>query len=163
MKTDRRGRSLGCFSVKLRWLPFGGAGSWQHLIMPALTLSAVAVPIIVQVTRVSLMSAMRQDYVRTARAKGLAERRVLLKHALRNASIPVVTVTGLRLGFIIGGAIVTESVFSYPGLGRLAVQAVNMRDFPVIQALLVVISTAIVGINLLLDAVYALLDPRIRA
>lgn len=150
------------FSVKLRWLPFGGAGSWQHLVMPGLTLSAVAVPIIVQVTRSALREAMRQDYVRTARSKGLAESRVLLKHALRNASIPVVTVLGLRLGFIIGGAIVTETVFSYPGLGRLTVQVVNFRDFPVIQALLVIISTAIVSINLLLDWVYTLLDPRVH-
>lgn len=150
------------FSVKLRWLPFGGAGGWQHLVMPGLTLSVVAMPIIVQVTRAALLEALRQDYVRTARSKGLPESRVMLKHALRNASIPVVTVLGLRLGFIVGGAIVTETVFSYPGLGRLTVQAVNFRDFPVIQALLVVISTAIVGINLALDWLYAVLDPRVR-
>ncbi|MBI4246116.1 MAG: ABC transporter permease, partial [Candidatus Rokubacteria bacterium] len=100
--------------------------------------------------------------MRTARAKGLTEAQVVLKHALRNASIPVVTVLGLRLGFIIGGAIVTETVFSYPGLGRLAVQAVNYRDFPVIQALLVVISAAVVTINLMLDWVYTRLDPRVR-
>ena len=151
------------FSVKLRWLPFGGAGTWQHLLMPGLTLSAVAVPIIVQVTRSALLEAMRQDFVRTARSKGLGELQVLLRHALRNASIPVVTVLGLRLGFIVGGAIVTETVFAYPGLGRLTVQAVNYRDFPVIQALLVVISTSIVAINLVLDWLYALLDPRARS
>lgn len=150
------------FSVKLRWLPFGGAGTWRHLVMPALTLSALMVPVVVQVTRSALGEALRQDYVRTARSKGLPEREVLLKHALRNASIPVVTVLGLRLGFIIGGAIVTETVFSYPGLGRLAVQAVNYRDFPVIQALLVTTSSAVVSINLLLDWTYALLDPRVR-
>ena len=151
------------FSVKLRWLPFGGAGTWRHLLMPALTLSAVALPIIVQVTRSALLEAMRQDFVRTARSKGLGEIAVLLRHALRNASIPVVTVLGLRLGFIVGGAIVTETVFSYPGLGRLTVQAVNYRDFPVIQALLVVISATIVAINLMLDWLYALLDPRVRS
>jgi len=150
------------FSVKLRWLPFGGAGSWKHLIMPGLTLAALLVPVVAQVTRSALLEALRQDYVRTARSKGLPEVQVLLKHALRNASIPVVTVLGLRLGFIIGGAIVTETVFSYPGLGRLAVQAVNYRDFPVIQALLVIISAAVVSINLMLDWVYALLDPRVR-
>ncbi|MBI4245549.1 MAG: ABC transporter permease [Candidatus Rokubacteria bacterium] len=150
------------FSVKLRWLPFGGAGTWRHLIMPGLTLSALAVPIVVQVTRSALGDVLRQDYMRTARAKGLTEAQVVLKHALRNASIPVVTVLGLRLGFIIGGAIVTETVFSYPGLGRLAVQAVNYRDFPVIQALLVVVSAAVVTINLMLDWLYALLDPRVR-
>lgn len=150
------------FSVKLRWLPFGGAGTWRHLVMPALTLSALMVPVVMQVTRSALGEALRQDYVRTARSKGLTEREVLLKHALRNASIPVVTVLGLRLGFIIGGAIVTETVFSYPGLGRLAVQAVNYRDFPVIQALLVTTSSAVVSINLLLDWTYALLDPRVR-
>lgn len=151
------------FSVKLRWLPFGGTGSWQHLLMPGLTLATVAVPIILQVTRSALLDALRQDFVRTARSKGLTEFQVVLKHALRSASIPVVTVMGLRLGFIVGGAIVTETVFSYPGLGRLTVQAVNFRDFPVIQALLVVVSTGIVAINLLLDWLYALLDPRIRA
>lgn len=150
------------FSVKLRWLPFGGAGTWRHLIMPGLTLSALAVPIVVQVTRSALGDVLRQDYMRTARAKGLTEAQVVLKHALRNASIPVVTVLGLRLGFIIGGAIVTETVFSYPGLGRLAVQAVNYRDFPVIQALLVVVSAAVVTINLMLDWVYTRLDPRVR-
>ncbi|MBI4608915.1 MAG: ABC transporter permease [Candidatus Rokubacteria bacterium] len=151
------------FSVKLRWLPFGGAGTWQHLVMPGLTLSAVMVPVVVQVTRSALLEALRQDYVRTARSKGLTELQVLLKHALRNASIPVVTVLGLRLGFIVGGAIVTETVFSYPGLGRLAVQAVNHRDFPIIQALLVIVSTAVVAINLMLDWLYTLLDPRVRA
>jgi peptide/nickel transport system permease protein len=150
------------FSVKLRWLPFGGAGSWKHLVMPGLTLAALMVPVVVQVTRSALLEALRQDYVRTARSKGLTELQVLLKHAFRNASIPVVTVLGLRLGFIVGGAIVTETVFSYPGLGRLAVQAVNYRDFPVIQALLVIVSTAVVSINLMLDWMYALLDPRVR-
>ncbi len=150
------------FSVKLRWLPFGGAGTWKHLVMPGLTLSVLMVPVVLQVTRSALLGALRQDYVRTARSKGLTELQVVLKHALRNASIPVVTVLGLRLGFIIGGAIVTETVFSYPGLGRLAVQAVNYRDFPVIQALLVIISTAVVSINLMLDWIYALLDPRVR-
>jgi ABC-type dipeptide/oligopeptide/nickel transport system permease component len=151
------------FSVKLRWLPFGGAGSWQHLVMPALALSTVAVPIIVQVTRASLLEALRQDFVRTARSKGLPEPQVLLKHALRNAAIPVMTVMGLRLGFIVGGAIVTETVFSYPGLGRLTVQAVNYRDFPVIQAVLVIISSAIVTINLMLDCLYGFIDPRVRS
>ncbi len=151
------------FSVTLRWLPFGGAGSWRHLVMPGLTLSAVAVPVVVQVTRSALLEALHQDYLRTARAKGLMEWQVLLKHALRNASIPVVTVIGVRLGFIIGGAVVTETVFSYPGLGRLAVQAVNYRDFPVIQALLVIVSSAVVSINLMLDWLYAVLDPRVRS
>lgn len=151
------------FSVKLRWLPFGGAGTWRHLVMPALTLATVAMPVIVEVTRASLRDALTQDFIRTARSKGLQESRVLLKHALKNAAIPVVTVMGLRLGFIVGGAIVTETVFSYPGLGRLTVQAVNYRDFPVIQALLVIVSTAIVVINVGLDHLYNWLDPRVRA
>jgi len=150
------------FSVKLRWLPYGGIGGWQHLVLPALTLAVIAVPIVVQVARSSLMEALRQDYVRTARSKGLAETRILLKHALTNASLPILTVIGLRLGAIIGGAVVTETVFSYPGLGRLAVQAAVNRDFPVVQALLVVISSAIVIINLATDWLYAVLDPRIR-
>lgn len=150
------------FSVKLRWLPYGGAGTWKHLVMPGLTLSLLTVPVVVQVTRSALLDVMRQDFMRTARSKGLSERIVLIKHALRNASIPVVTVIGLRVGFVIGGAVVTETVFSYPGLGRLAVQAVNYRDFPVIQALLVVIAGSVVLINLTLDWMYAVLDPRIR-
>lgn len=150
------------FSVKLRWLPFGGYGTWKHLIMPGLTLAAVTIPIVAQVTRSALMESLRQDYVRTARSMGLSEVRILLKHTLRNASLVIITVVGLRLGFVIGGAVVTETVFSFPGLGRLAVQAVINRDFPVVQALLVVVSTSVVTINLALDWVYVLLDPRIR-
>lgn len=150
------------FSVKLRWLPFGGYGTWKHLIMPGLTLATITVPIVTQVTRSALMESLREDYVRTARSMGLSEVRIVLKHALRNAALVIVTVIGLRLGFVIGGAVVTETVFSFPGLGRLAVQAVINRDFPVVQALLVVVSTSVVVINVVLDWMYALLDPRIR-
>lgn len=154
--------SILLFAVKLRWLPYGGIGGWQHLILPALTLAVVAVPIVIQVARSSLLEALRNDYIRTARSKGLAERRILLKHALTNASLPILTVIGLRLGAVIGGAVVTETVFSYPGLGRLAVQAAVNRDFPVVQAFLVVTASAVVLINLATDWLYAVLDPRIR-
>lgn len=150
------------FSVQLRWLPYGGAGEWRHLVLPALTLATIAAPIVVQVARSALMDTLRQDYIRTARSKGLSSGRVLLKHALANASLPIVTVIGLRLGAIIGGAVVTETVFSYPGLGRLTVQAAVNRDFTVVQAVLVVVSSAVVLLNLATDWLYALLDPRIR-
>ncbi len=150
------------FSVHLRWLPYGGAGGWRHLVLPALTLAAITIPIVVQVARSALMDTLRQDYIRTARSKGLSNGRVLLKHALANASLPIVTVIGLRLGAIIGGAVVTETVFSYPGLGRLTVQAAVNRDFTVVQALLVVVSSTVVVLNLATDWLYALLDPRIR-
>ena len=151
------------FSVKLRWLPYGGIGGWEHLVLPAATLAALTVPIVAQVARSSVMDTLRQDYIRTARSKGLSEFRIVLTHALANASLPIITVIGLRLGAIVGGAVVTETVFSYPGLGRLAVHAAINRDFPVLQAFLVAVSAAIVVINLAIDWLYAVFDPRIRS
>jgi peptide/nickel transport system permease protein len=143
-------------------LPAYGAGSLRHLILPAITLAAAPLAQNVRLIRAGMLEVLGQDYVRTARAKGLAERLVIYRHGLWNAAIPVLTVTGLSLGFMLSGAIVIETVFSWPGLGRLIVQAVPGRDFPVIQAGVFVFALIFVALNLLVDALYAVVDPRIR-
>lgn len=150
------------FSVQFRWFPTGGAGSVQALVLPAITLGAASVAIIARMTRSSLLEVIRQDYTRTARAKGLAGRAVIFRHALRNALIPVVTVVSLQLGYLLGGAVVTETVFSRPGLGRMLVDAIGARDFPVVQGGLMILGAAFVLMNVLVDLLYAYLDPRIR-
>jgi peptide/nickel transport system permease protein len=157
-------------SLKLGWLPVQGyrrlqEGFWpfvRHLVLPCVTLSVIYSPLIARVTRASVSEALTEDYVRTARAKGLPEWRVLLRHALPNAAVPIVTVIGVGLGLLLGGVVVTESVFSIPGLGRLTVEAVLARDFPTIQGLILLSSVAYVLLNLLVDLSYPLLDPRIR-
>ncbi len=157
-------------SMKLGWLPVQGYrrladGLWpflRHLILPSVTLSIVYVALLARVTRAAVSEALTEDYVRTARAKGLRERRVVLRHALRNAAIPIVTVIGIGIALLIGGVVVTESVFSIPGLGRLTVDAVLARDFPTIQAVILLFSVAYVLINLAIDLSYLFLDPRIR-
>ena len=143
-------------------LPAYGSGSLRHLILPAITLAAAPLAQNVRLIRAGMLEVLGQDYVRTARAKGLAERLVIYRHGLWNAAIPVLTVTGLSLGFMLSGAIVIETVFSWPGLGRLIVQAVPGRDFPVIQAGVFVFALIFVALNLLVDALYAVVDPRIR-
>ena len=150
------------FSVELRWLPTGGGGSWQQLVLPAVTLGSASMAIIARMTRSSMLEVIRQDYVRTARAKGLVERVVVLRHALKNALIPVVTVIGLQFGYLLGGAVVTETVFSRPGLGRLLVTSILSRDFPVVQGTLIMMAASFVLVNLLVDVAYGFLDPRIR-
>lgn len=150
------------FSVKYGVLPSYGAGSWQHLILPSITLATYSIPHTMRILRSSLLETLHLDYVRTARAKGLRENAIVLKHALRNAIIPALTVFGLRLGVVLGGAIVTEKVFAYPGLGQLALQAISTRDYPVIQAFVVCSALIIVILNVLVDIAYSLLDPRIR-
>lgn len=150
------------FSVTLGWLPPSGAGDWRHYVMPALTLGLYSAAIVARLLRSSLLEIFASDHIRTARAKGLAERAVIVRHALRNASLPVVTVFGLQVGALLGGAVVTEFIFAYPGVGRLVLQAISGRDFPVVQAFVVVIAVTISLINLLVDLAYALLDPRIR-
>lgn len=150
------------FAVWLRWLPTGGRGSWEQLVLPTATLSLSLVSLIARVTRSSMLEVMGQDYVRTARAKGLGEGRVIWLHALRNALIPVLTVIGLQVGFLLGGVVVTETVFSWPGVGRLAVQAIYARDFPVVQAAVLLFALIFVFVNLAVDLLYAVLDPRIR-
>ena len=143
-------------------LPAYGSGSLRHLILPAITLAAAPLAQNVRLIRAGMLEVLGQDYVRTARAKGLAERLVIYRHGLWNAAIPVLTVTGLSLGFMLSGAIIIETVFSWPGLGRLIVQAVPGRDFPVIQAGVFVFAVIFVALNLAVDALYAVVDPRIR-
>ena len=150
------------FAVALPLLPPSGSGSWEYLILPGFTLGVNSAAIIARLLRSSLLEVLTQDYVRTARAKGLHERGVIFRHALKNASIPVVTIVGLQVGVLLGGAIVTESVFSYPGLGRLILEGISKRDFPVVQASVVLIASIVASINLLVDLLYGYLDPRIR-
>jgi ABC-type dipeptide/oligopeptide/nickel transport system permease component len=149
------------FGLRLGWLPTSGSGTVWHLVMPGVALGAFSAGLATRLVRGSLLEVLSQHYVRTARSKGLSESVVIVKHALRNAAIPVVTVLGLQLGTLLGGAIVTETVFGYPGMARLAVEAVFFRDFPVVQAFVIVTAVIMVGINLLVDLCYVVLDPRI--
>jgi len=150
------------FAVSFPLLPPSGSGSWEYLILPGVTLGVNSAAIIARLLRSSLLEVLSQDYVRTARAKGLNERGVIFHHALKNASIPVVTIVGLQVGVLLGGAIVTEYVFSYPGLGRLILEGISKRDFPIVQASVVLIASIVASINLLVDLLYVFLDPRIR-
>jgi len=150
------------FSVQLGWLPTVGADSWRHYILPSLTLGAGVAAVMARFTRSSFIDILKEDYVRTARAKGLSETVVVVKHALRNALIPVVTMMGLQFGFLLGGSIVVEVVFNWPGMGRLLVDAVEMRDYPVIQALVLLFSLEFILINLVVDLLYAIINPTIR-
>jgi glutathione transport system permease protein len=150
------------FSVYLGWLPLTGMESWKNLILPALTLGIPNAAIISRITRSSLVEVLNQDYVRTARAKGVKESIVVGRHAVRNALIPVVTVVGLQMGYLLGGAVVTETVFAWPGIGRLIVQSIAGRDFPVVQASVLLLALTFVMINLLTDVLYRVLDPRIK-
>src|ERR1700693_6486929 len=158
------------FAIKLNWLPVQGyqplaegvGGFVQRLILPSITLSVIYIALIARIARTSVLEVLDEDYIRTARAKGLSNRVVLMRHALRNAAVPIVTVIGLGIALLIGGVVVTESVFSIPGLGRLTVDAVLARDYPTVQAVILLFSLAYVLINLLVDVVYPLLDPRIR-
>jgi peptide/nickel transport system permease protein len=150
------------FSVWLRWLPSLGRGTWQHLVLPALTLGTYELALYLRLFNASLASEQRQDYVRTAYAKGQGRIQVLLGHMLPNALLPLVTVAGINLGLLLGGTVVTETVFSWPGVGRLIVQSVSQRDFPVIIAGVFLISLMFVAINLVVDLLYGVLDPRVR-
>ncbi len=150
------------FSVKLRWFPTTGADSLKSLVLPSIALGASIAAIIARFTRSSIIEVLKDDYVRTARAKGLKERVVVWKHAFRNAMISVVTVVGLQFGFLLGGSVVTESVFAFPGLGSLLVESVNYRDYPAIQSLILIFSLHFVVINLIVDVLYAVLNPEIQ-
>jgi peptide/nickel transport system permease protein len=150
------------FSVKLGWLPTTGYGTWQHLVLPAVSLGAASTAIIARMMRSSLLEVLRQDYIRTARAKGLRPRRVILLHALRNALIPTITIVGLQLGGLLAGAVVTETVFAWPGIGRLLVESVANRDYTVVQATTLFFALIFMLTNLLVDLSYAYIDPRIR-
>jgi peptide/nickel transport system permease protein len=151
------------FSVHLRWLPSSGFDSFASMILPSITLAAQSVAIVTRMTRSSMLEVVRQDYIRTARAKGQKESVIIWRHALGNALIPVVTVVGLQFGHLLGGAVLTESIFSIPGVGRLMVEAIKMRDYPLVQGGVLYIAIAFSLVNLLVDLVYAWVDPRIKA
>jgi ABC-type dipeptide/oligopeptide/nickel transport system permease component len=150
------------FSIALGLLPVSGRGSLSHLILPAATMGLGLAAITTRMVRASMLEELQQDYMRTARAKGLPERTALFKHALRNGLLPVVTILGLQAGALLAGAIITETIFAWPGLGRLTVQAINARDYPLLQGCILAISLTYIAINLLTDVVYSLVDPRIR-
>jgi len=150
------------FSVQLGWLPTVGAATWKHYILPSITLGAAVAAVMARFTRASFVEVIQEDFVRTARAKGVRERSVIIKHCLRNALIPVVTMMGLQFGFLLGGSILVEAVFNWPGLGRLLVDAVQMRDYPVIQTLVLLFSLEFILINLVVDVLYGFINPTIR-
>lgn len=150
------------FSVILKWLPAGGTGSWQHVVLPSVTLAAFVVAFISRMTRSAMLETLAQDYTTTARSKGLKERVVVIKHALKNAMIPIITVVGLQFGLLLGGAVLTETVFAWPGLGRLIVDSILARDYPVIQGAILIFGLLYIMVNLVVDLIYALVDPRIR-
>nr|PZN72847.1 MAG: peptide ABC transporter [Bacillota bacterium] len=150
------------FALELRILPPSGTGTWRHMVLPSATVALASIAFIARMTRSSLIEALREDYVRTARAKGVAERRVVFRHALRNAFIPVLTTLGLEFGSLLGGAVVVESVFSLPGIGRLTVEAIKSRDLPLIQGTILFVAVVFSLVNLIVDLGYAGLDPRIR-
>ncbi len=150
------------FSVRLGWFPTSGYGTWAHFVLPSITLGAGVAAVMARFTRSSFIEIAREDYVRTARAKGVFERLVVWKHVLRNALIPIITMVGLQFGFLLGGSIVVETVFAWPGLGRLLVDSVSFRDYPVIQAEILLFSLEFILINLLVDVLYALVNPEIR-
>ncbi len=150
------------FSVRLNWLPSSGRGGLEHLILPAVTLGLFTTARITRLTRSGMLEVLGQDYIRTARAKGVSERPVVWKHALKNASIPIVTIVGIELGTLLGGSVITETIFAWPGVGRLSVQAIFNRDYPVVQAAVFLLASTFVIVNFLVDVVYTYLDPRIR-
>jgi len=149
------------FAYWIRLFPIGGTGSWRHLVLPAVTLSLPSIAMISRMTRSSLLEVLKEDYIRTARAKGVSEKIVIVKHALKNALIPIVTLSGLQLGQLMGGAILTETVFAWPGLGRLMVRAIFARDYILLQGAVLVFALVFVLINLIVDISYSFLDPRV--
>ena len=150
-------------SLKLGLLPTSGRGDWRYLVLPALTLGAFAMASIARLTRSAVLEVLRADYIRTARAKGLAETLVVAKHTLKNAAVPIVTITGLQFGTLLGGAVVTETVFAWPGIGRLAIQSIYNRDYPIVQCTVFLSAVLFIVINFCIDLIYGLLDPRVRS
>jgi len=150
------------FAVNLHWLPASGRGGFDHLILPAITLGLYSMAMIARLLRSSLIDVLSEDYIRTARSKGLSRWQVIRDHGLQNAALPVVTIIGLEIGSLLGGAILTEQVFSWPGVGRLTVEAITNRDFPLMQAIVLFLSVIFVVTNLIVDIAYAFLDPRVR-
>jgi len=150
------------FAVRLKALPASGYGTWQHFLMPAFTLGAFLAPLTMRLVRSGVIEIMNMDYIRTARAKGVGENTVVVKHAFRNACIPIITVLGLQFGQLLGGAIVTETVFAWPGVANLTVESIRNQDFPVVQCAVVLLALIIVSVNFLVDMIVGLIDPRIR-
>jgi peptide/nickel transport system permease protein len=150
------------FSVRLGWLPVSGRGTLAHLVLPAVTLGAPLAAVLARMTRTSLIDELRELYITAARARGLSTARIVLKHALRNSLIPVVTVLGLQVGAVLTGAVITETIFAWPGVGRLLIQSIGFRDYPIVQGCILLIAVTYVSVNLLTDMAYAYLDPRIR-
>jgi peptide/nickel transport system permease protein len=150
------------FAIILQWLPAGGTGSWQHVILPSVTLAAFVIAFIARMTRSTMLETLSQDFTTTARSKGLTETVVVVKHALKNALIPIITVVGLQFGFLLGGAVLTETVFAWPGLGRLLYDSISARDYPMIQGTILIFGLLYIFVNLVVDLIYAFVDPRIR-
>ena len=150
------------FAVSLGWLPVSGTGSWQHLVLPAVTLGGALAALLARMTRATLIDELRELYVLAARARGVSSARAVVSHALRNSLIPVVTIIGLQLGAVLTGTIITETIFAWPGVGRLLIQAISFRDYPLVQGCILFIATTYVTMNLLVDLVYGWIDPRIR-
>jgi ABC-type dipeptide/oligopeptide/nickel transport system permease component len=150
------------FAVALRWLPVQGVGTWQHFVMPVVTLGIGQAALVARLARSSMIGVLGTQYVQTARAKGLKERWVILSHALKNTLIPIVTVVGLSIGGLLGGAVITENIFGLPGVGRIAIEAINNRDYPMIQGTVLLVASAFVFVNLVVDIIYVYIDPRIR-
>jgi ABC-type dipeptide/oligopeptide/nickel transport system permease component len=150
------------FAVELGWLPVGGRGTLAHLVLPAVTLGAALAAILARMTRASLLEELREPYVLAARAKGVSRSRAVLHHALRNSLIPIVTILGLQFGVVLTGAVITETIFAWPGIGRLLIQSISFRDYPTVQGCVLLIAVTYVGVNLLTDLTYGFLDPRIR-
>jgi ABC-type dipeptide/oligopeptide/nickel transport system permease component len=150
------------FAVELGWLPVGGRGTLAHLVLPAVTLGAALAAILARMTRASLLEELREPYVLAARAKGVSRTRAVLFHAFRNSLIPIVTILGLQFGVVLTGAVITETIFAWPGIGRLLIQSINFRDYPLVQGCVLLIAVTYVGVNLITDLTYSFLDPRIR-
>ncbi|MGG1659372.1 ABC transporter permease [Brevibacillus sp. NRS-1366] len=151
------------FGVKLHWLPVSGRGSWEHLIMPAFTLAVWVAPTTLRIVRSSMLEVLQQDYIRTARSKGLGEKVVIYKHALKNAAIPIITVVGFQIGKLLGGAVVTETVFAWPGVGQLVVKAIYTADYPLVQACVVILAIIVAAMNFGVDSMYRYLNPKIKS
>src|SRR3989338_4481565 len=150
------------FSIKFGWLPVSGRGGISYIILPSITLGTALSAILTRMTRSSMLDCLKEEYVSTARAKGLSEKVVIIKHALANAMIPIITIVGLQSGALLSGAIITETIFSWPGIGRLTIQAINTRDYPLLQGCVLIIALSYVTVNLLTDILYAYFDPRIK-
>jgi peptide/nickel transport system permease protein len=150
------------FSVRRSWFPAIGMGGWKSFVLPTITLAAILIAILIRTVRQRMLEALHEDYVRTARAKGLPAWKVVFVHAFKNAAMPLVTVLGLQVGFVLGGAFVVELIFNWPGVGLLALQAIQTRDFPIVQGVVILVSAVFVLVNLAVDIVYAFLDPRVR-